>query len=69
MRIFGVIPFVKLQNDTWTTVKPWEKTNKKNDEKWDGELSHLSIFGRYVSSARKKLSISFFIVFHHLTVV
>ena len=29
MRIFGIIPFIKLENDT------------RNDEKWDGELSHL----------------------------
>ena len=27
MPIFGVITFIKLQNDTWTTVK------RKNDEK------------------------------------
>ena len=24
MRIFGVIPFIKLQNDTWTTAKRWK---------------------------------------------
>ena len=39
VRTFGVIPFIKLQNDIWTTV------TVKNDEKWDGELSHWSIFG------------------------
>ena len=30
MRIFGVIPFIKLQNDTWTKVKRW-KTILKNE--------------------------------------
>ena len=24
MQIFGVIPFIKLQNDTETTVKQWK---------------------------------------------
>ena len=24
MRIFGVIPFIKLQNDTYTTIKQWK---------------------------------------------
>ena len=29
MEIGGVIRFVKLQNDTWTTVKSWK--TKKNE--------------------------------------
>ena len=24
LQIFGVLPFVKLQNDTWTGVKQWK---------------------------------------------
>ena len=34
MRIFGIIPFIKLQNDK----------QQLNSEKWDGELNHLSVF-------------------------
>ena len=33
--IFGLVSFIKLQNDTSTTV----------NEKWDVELKHLSGFG------------------------
>ena len=29
MRIFGVIPFLKLQNDTQTTVKRWKTMKNK----------------------------------------
>ena len=36
MQILGGIPFIKLQNDTWTTNKL---------EKWDGELIHLYFGG------------------------
>ena len=32
MRIFGVIPFKKLQNDTWTTVKRWKMILKNGME-------------------------------------
>ena len=51
MWILGVIPFIKLQNDTYTTVKRL----KLNDEKWDGEVSHVSVFGW-----AKKRSLAFF---------
>ena len=30
LQIFGVIPFVKIQIDTFTTVKRWENDNLKN---------------------------------------
>ena len=40
LQTFGIIPLIKLHNDTETTVKRW-----KNDEKWDGNLNNLSGFG------------------------
>ena len=38
MPIFGVIPFIKLHNDS--QVKQ-QLNGELNDEMWDGELSHL----------------------------
>ena len=38
MGIFGVIPFIKLQN----TLK--QQLNGEKPSKWDGELRHLSVF-------------------------
>ena len=46
MRIFRVIPFIKLQNDTSTTVK-WRKTMKNETESW---ITNLSFFGVWVWS-------------------
>ena len=41
MQIFGLIPFITLQNYTWTTVKRWKTTKKL----LDGKLIHLSFWG------------------------
>ena len=41
MPIFRVIPFIKLQ----MTLKQQLNVEKKRKEKWDGELSHLSVSG------------------------
>ena len=55
MRIFGVIPFIKYK----ATLK--QQLNGEKDEKWDGELNHVSAF---VLSVAWKND-----VFHRLTVV
>ena len=56
--IFLMIPFIKLQNNT---------VKQKNDEKWDGELSHLSVFwlsyAAFVSSALKTEDILLFVFY------
>ena len=44
MQISGVIPFIKLQKQYLSN-----SLTAKNDEKWDVELNHLSVF--VVSSA------------------
>ena len=43
MRIFGVIPFIKLQNERRLSNN-WMV---KNDEKWNGGLTHLFFFFYY----------------------
>ena len=55
LQISGGIPFVKLQNDTETTVK--------NDEKWDGKLIHLPVFGWAVVFSCPVLGRIFFSVY------
>ena len=45
LQIFGGIPFIKLQNDTYTAVKCFKNKTKKNDENWDGKLNHFSVLG------------------------
>ena len=66
MQIFRGIPFFRPQNDIQTTVK-WLKT-MKND--MGGEVTYLFVV--VVFSACWKnvgVTISFFIVFNHFTVV
>ena len=64
MQLFLVIPFIKLQNNT---------VKQKNYEKWDGELSYLSVFWlsytAFVSSALKNEDILLFVCFLCLDLV
>ena len=55
MRIFGIIPFIKLQNHTQTTVK--RRKTMKNEI---GELSHLFVF--VLSSVWKNLVLAVILV-------
>ena len=48
MQIFGVIAFIKLPNDTQTTVKRLKRREQKKQKKTkkqnrDGELNRLSV--------------------------